>query len=154
MVKALVIPFILMQLCFLSIGATAVRSGDVAFVGAAACAECHPKESEQFQNHSKKARSFSSIQRLADKLTDEERHTCYSCHTTGYGKPGGFVSETQTPRLKSLGCETCHGPGSLHIESEDPADLAEVAIDTCMTCHNEERVAAFKFKPMLYGGGH
>ncbi len=154
MFKFFALPIILMQVCLLTFGAVAGRADDIAYVGTAACAECHPKQAEQFRNYSKKAHSFSSIQRLAEKLTEQERRTCYGCHTTGYGKPGGFVSEAQTPQVTSLGCETCHGPGSAHVESEDPADLTAVAIETCMTCHNKERVAAFKFKPMLYGGGH
>ena len=91
---------------------------------------------------------------MAGKLTVEELQNCYGCHTTGYGKPGGFVSEIQTPEMMNLGCESCHGPGSLHVESEDPDDLTAVAVEDCMICHNEERVAAFNFKPMLYGGGH
>ena len=127
---------------------------EAAYVGTETCAECHPEQAERFEIFSKKAHSYTSIQRLADKLTPQERSECYACHTTGYGKPGGFVSATQTPQLMNLGCETCHGPGSLHVDSEDPSDLKGVVIEDCMTCHNEDRIAAFNFKPLLFGGGH
>ena len=126
-----------------------------AYVGPEKCAECHPDQFESFMKNSKKAKSYTSIQRMAGKLTLEDLKACYGCHTTGYGKPGGFLSEQDTPHLKNTGCEVCHGPGSLHTESEDPEDLiVDIDVDACMTCHNSERVSAFGFKPLLYGGAH
>ena len=88
-------------------------------------------------------------------LTEQELRECYGCHTTGYGQPGGFRSLQETPGLKNNGCEVCHGPGSRHVESEDPEDLVqEVTVESCIACHNSDRVAAFHFKPLLYGGAH
>ena len=125
------------------------------FVGAETCGECHPDQYDTYKAHAKKAKSYSSIQRMADKLTTAELEACYACHTTGYSKPGGFQSAHETPHLKDAGCEVCHGPGSLHIESEDPSDLKEeISIEDCMECHNTERIAAFGFKPLIFGGAH
>ena len=77
------------------------------------------------------------------------------CHTTGYGSPGGFVSLKETPHLKDAGCEVCHGPGSVHCKTEDSADInGKLSIADCERCHSAERVAAFKFKPLIYGGAH
>ncbi len=136
------------------VGGVAVAE-DAVYVGAETCAECHPDQFDRFVADSKKAHSFDSVKRMAGKLTAAELDACYGCHTTGYGKPGGFVSEQETPQLKDTRCEVCHGPGSLHIESEDPEDLMDVTdTDNCLTCHNAERVAIFDFKPMLYGGAH
>ncbi len=41
---------------------------------------------------------------------------CLECHTTGYGKPGGFISVEATPRMINIQCEACHGPGSVYAE--------------------------------------
>ena len=89
------------------------------------------------------------------KLTPAEFKDCFKCHTTGYGEAGGFKSAEETPDLKNLGCEACHGPGSLHAESGDPTDLAvKVNLQVCIPCHNSERIAAFGFKPILHAGAH
>lgn len=31
------------------------------------------------------------------------------CTWPGYGEPGGFRFEKETPQLRNAGCETCHG---------------------------------------------
>ena len=125
------------------------------YVGTTACKECHQDQHESFMTYSKKATSFNDIKKMEKKLTPDEYKDCFKCHTTGYGKNGGFISETQTPDLKNPGCEVCHGPGSLHMETQDTEDIVrKMAIEECRKCHNEARVNAFDFRPLLYSGGH
>ncbi|MBI9090232.1 MAG: cytochrome c family protein [Desulfobacterium sp.] len=125
------------------------------YVGSKACEDCHDKEYANHVKFSKKASSFESIRVMRSKLTAAEYNECLECHTTGYGKPGGFVSESQTPDLKNAGCEVCHGPGSLHAESGDPDDIDhDLTVESCSTCHNADRVQAFDYKPLLFGGAH
>lgn len=125
------------------------------YLGALACRGCHEKQYESFSAYAKKSTSFQSIVRLRKELTQEELRGCYSCHTTGYGEPGGFVSEEATPHLKNAGCEVCHGPGEVHVVSRKAADIkGRLTQEDCERCHTSERVKAFRYKPLIHGGAH
>ena len=136
--------------------ATAVAQEQKTYVGSQVCSDCHPQEFENYSKFAKKAHSSHSIKIMASDLTQEEIKGCYGCHTTGYGQPGGFVSFEETPDLANAGCEVCHGPGSLHAEYGGDMEYIEhdLDIEMCTSCHNAERVGAFNFKPMLFGGAH
>ena len=125
------------------------------YVGSQACQPCHKKEFRAFTSYAKKSSSFQSIVRLRKELTEEEIRGCYVCHTTGYGKPGGFVSEESTPDLKNAGCEACHGPGAVHVQTQASADIKGYPTEQdCEACHISERVRAFRYKPLIRGGAH
>jgi len=125
------------------------------YVGSQICKSCHEAEYESFQKYSKKAGSFSSIMIMKKGLTQTELQTCYGCHTTGYGKPGGFISEEKTPHLKNAGCEVCHGPGSLHAKTGDMESIkGALSVHDCEKCHSNEKVKAFRYKPLVHGGAH
>lgn len=73
---------------------------------------------------------------------------CLPCHTVGYGKPGGFKSEAETPDHLGGGCEMCHGPGSAYVEvmranrEYKKAEVVSAGIhsppgeEQCKVCHN------------------
>jgi len=125
------------------------------YVGSESCKECHASEYASFKQFNKKAHSFQSIARLKKGLEEAELKKCFECHTTGYGKEGGFRSEQETPQLKDAGCEVCHGPGSVHSETGDPKDIkGKLTAKDCESCHSAERVDSFKYKPLVYGGAH
>lgn len=126
------------------------------YVGTAACKDCHEEQHENFTKYAKKAHSDRSVKVMASDLSEAELKECYGCHSTGYGQPGGFVSYEKTPELADAGCEVCHGPGYEHVESGGDAELikGKLTMDDCVGCHNAERVQAFNFKPLLYGGAH
>ncbi len=126
------------------------------YVGSEVCSDCHPDEYENFKAYSKKAHSGESVKMMAGDLTDEELAECYHCHTTGFGQPGGFVSFDETPDRGNAGCEVCHGPGSEHVDAfGDPEYIkGDLDITDCESCHNPERVAAFDYKPLIFGGAH
>ncbi|MBU0973242.1 MAG: cytochrome c family protein [Proteobacteria bacterium] len=125
------------------------------YVGSEVCKECHEQQYNNFMESAKKARSFDSIKKMEKKLSPEEYQACFECHTTGYRKKSGFVSEEKTPELKNPGCEVCHGPGSLHAASGDPGEIVrKVTMENCNTCHSKDRIEAFDFKPLLFGGAH
>jgi hypothetical protein len=125
------------------------------YVGSEACKKCHKEEYASFMTYAKKATSFRSIERVKKGLTEEEIKGCYYCHTTGYRKPGGFISPEKTPHLKNAGCEVCHGPGEFHIKSRNPAYIKrKLTLKDCEVCHTSERVQAFRYKPLIHGGAH
>ena len=131
------------------------KTGLSLYVGSETCKNCHEKEYDSFTKYAKKSRSYESIERVRKGLTEEEIRGCYVCHTTGYGKPGGFTSVEKTPFLKNAGCEVCHGPGELHAKTKDPKYIKRrLTMKDCEVCHISERVKAFRFKPLIHGGAH
>ena len=138
--------------CLASVGRT--NSGQ--YVGSEACAECHDQEFANYKKFSKKAHSGQSVKLMSGDLTKEELEDCFKCHMTGFGKPGGFVSFEATPGMADAGCETCHGPGFDHVEAGGDPELIKGKLDIsdCEGCHNPERVDAFDFKPLIFGGAH
>jgi hypothetical protein len=126
----------------LFVGVRAVRAQGTPqgakFIGAKKCRLCHMNEYKTW-SESKHAKNF-------DVLEGAERANpdCLKCHTTGYGKEGGFVSESETPDLTNAGCESCHGPGSEHADAAKKAGEAtgwekrinRVPQNVCVDCHN------------------
>ena len=124
------------------------------YIGSKNCAPCHEDQYNSFIKHSKKAHSWNSVAVMKPKLKEHELQKCYECHTTGYNK-GGFKSIESTPDLADVGCETCHGPGSEHAETQDPQSITrKPAVETCTACHSSERIQDFKFKPLIFSGAH
>jgi hypothetical protein len=131
------------------------KVGAKTYVGSAACQPCHELEFSNYAKYSRKSHSYRSVQRMQKGLSAEELKECYACHTTGYGKPGGFVSIERTPELRDAGCEVCHGPGKEHAETQDPRLIQRrVTLETCQSCHIEERIQTFRYRPLLHGGAH
>jgi len=75
--------------------------------------------------------------------------SCYRCHTVnGFSNlapdSAGFfaVSDQAKPLYHDVQCESCHGPGSVHVSAPDETQpLATIAADTdamagCGTCHS------------------
>jgi len=144
-------------------GFPAGARGDHAFIGANKCKKCHLKEYKSWEQ-TKMANAFELLrpgeraeQRVAAGLDAETDYTtdpkCLSCHTTGYGKEGGFVDEATTPDLMGVGCEMCHGAGGTYVADEymsiknkeyKRADIEAVGSIyppgdvQCQQCHNTD----------------
>lgn len=92
------------------------------YVGAKKCKTCHLKQYNTWAT-TKMATAFEllkpGVRPDAKKKAKQDPNkdythdaNCLSCHTTGYGKPGGFRSIEETPELAGVQCEVCHGPHS------------------------------------------
>lgn len=128
---------------------------DAGYIGSKSCSQCHEQQYKNYTAYSKKAHAWEAVAIMKPKLKENELRQCYECHTTGYGKKGGFVSKESTPDLADVGCETCHGPGAAHAASGDPKLIARrPSTQTCAQCHNSQRVQDFNFKPLIFSGAH
>jgi hypothetical protein len=109
------------------------------YVGSDQCRHCH---SHMFGTwmETGHAKAFSALLAAEQKNPD-----CLKCHVTGFGKPGGFVDVATTATMENVGCEMCHGPGSVHVAGAKGGEGAptgwEKAINrtpdnVCVQCHN------------------
>ena len=78
--------------------------------------------------------------RAATYLRDDE--TCLSCHDDMALARSQIHARIESfeVRGREVGCESCHGPGSLHAEETDPELIGGFAAggvgdDACMSCH-------------------
>jgi hypothetical protein len=85
-----------------------VSEGESSYVGGAACAACHEEE-DKFWHTTPHASAYETLAKDHKEFNLE----CVGCHVTGYERPGGSTV-THVSRLKDVGCEVCHGPGSRH----------------------------------------
>lgn len=109
-------------------------------VGAARCKMCHNKaDSGKFFDDWEKGPHAKAFDLL--KPEEQKDPKCQKCHTTGFEKPGGFASLEKTPKMVGVQCESCHGPGQLHMKSKAGNVIPhawEPEEETCKKCHNPE----------------
>lgn len=104
-----------------------------------ACKTCHA-EAHRIWAGSRHARAYATLKEV-NKSFDPE---CLQCHTTGFEKPGGFISEVDTPELKNVQCEMCHGPRLEHIRAPQGGN-PETARAACSQCHVHKHSPNFDY---------
>jgi cytochrome c554/c'-like protein len=147
----------------LALGPSPAQGAEASFVGSKKCKMCHLKEWQSWSetkmakaydllapNAAAEAKKKAGLDPAKDYTKDA---TCLSCHTTGYGKPGGFVSIDASPDLVGVGCEMCHGAGGTYTQSDymslknkEYKKAAVVAAgltgtiskEHCANCHNDK----------------
>lgn len=119
--------------------------GGPRYATAGACASCHRDRLAQwvFDPHA------SALDSLRTRQA-EQNPECVSCHTTGFGRAGGFsgVEPREIEAYKGVQCEACHGPKGGHSSR---GDLAAVAVTerTCRSCHDSANSPAFNYDTYL-----
>jgi hypothetical protein len=146
-----------------------VEEGQAFFVGTNNCATCHG-DAHEFWEKTKHASAVETLEER-DKQFDQN---CIGCHVVGYEKPGGSVigkmhyeadlgGRTIEKNLEDVGCETCHGPGSEHVQRPVDSDgkpqhiEGAPAEEACMQCHVPEHSPRFNFDAYvedITGPGH
>ena len=134
------------------------------YVGHQSCSDCHETATHVWRksNHSK---AWQSLQETAKPARDFDPE-CIACHVVGWNTTellpfkGGFLSEKETPRLTSISCEACHGPGENHARAEAGSNATlqgnlrkalrlsvegGMAKKHCLTCHDGNNSPHFDF---------
>src|SRR5262249_49755890 len=143
-----------------------VEFPEATYVGSQACEKCHANAYAIWQKtpHAHAYHTLETAKSPGQRQYDGE---CVVCHVTGFGYVSGFSNEEKTPTLKDVGCESCHGPGSLHAsgnrkpkmlalmnpfkakegESAEEASKRQFLIDqSCQQCHDQDNDVHWDFK--------
>lgn len=165
MKRPLVYLALTLPVCALLVGPATIPEtpADHSFIGSTKCKKCHVKEWKSWTETSM-ANAFELLKPgvraeakkaagLSPTKDYTEDVTCLPCHTTGYGKAGGFVDLESTPDLVGVGCEMCHGAGGTYTQEGlmtrknkeyKKADLVAVGLvdvvtrAQCSACHNTD----------------
>ena len=108
------------------------------YVGSQRCVECH-KTAGAVWAKSGHAEAFDTL--VARKADADPK--CIACHTIGFGSMSGYRREFGAEKMVHVGCESCHGPGSLHVrrhEGDKTIDFAyrPLGAGDCQKCHYGE----------------
>jgi hypothetical protein len=133
-----------------------VPEGKATFVGNAACEDCHD-DAIAFWKGTRHASAWDTLVQRGQQLDLD----CISCHVTGWGQPGGATLAINE-RLRDVGCETCHGPGSIHVakggEEKPSSVVRNPPREMCATqCHTHEHSDTFDYEAYMrdvVGKGH
>jgi hypothetical protein len=162
--------------CLLAASSRPQNQTPNSFVGAKTCASCHSADKSgvnafQLWEKSKHSGAFKTLvactESQARDLRDlklwvvrmgngeqyglpnpaQESKHCLPCHTTGFGVKANLLAPSFDPK-EGIQCESCHGPGSAHVEAETSDKNTESATPLkrykdenaikakCLTCHN------------------
>jgi peroxiredoxin len=123
-------------------------------VGSEACKACHASEYETW-SASPHAHAVKTLSAKGEAANAE----CLACHTTAFGRAGGFPTDGAVgdhPDLARVGCESCHGPGGEHVAEGsrkigsivslgDKCDSC-VILQICGSCHDDANDPDFRFE--------
>jgi hypothetical protein len=100
------------------------------FLGSQACKDCHAKEYEKWDDTAHRGAYESLVQEATFPSNRQYDAECVVCHTVGFGYKSGFrdndsgyINADKSKHLFGVGCEDCHGAGSLHAKNPQDAQL-------------------------------
>jgi hypothetical protein len=113
------------------------------YVSFTACIGCHDDHVEGWKT-TPHAHAFENLKKQGAEK--QQNPGCVKCHVVSFEAEGGFIDMDLTPELKDVQCESCHGPGRKHVESQDPADITGQPDEAgCRVCHTEGQDKNFNF---------
>jgi len=124
---------------FASLAAKRNKDKVSVYAGDSVCKTCH-KVTHDIWAASRHGRAYATLRKI-NKAFDPE---CLVCHVVGFNTAGGFISELDTPELKNVQCEVCHGAGKKHA-SAPTAGFGNNAYKACKKCHVKNHSPGFNF---------
>ena len=112
---------------------------NLTFIASDDCAVCHNKIFKHWEGT-----GHASAYETLVKAEHEYDPECVECHVIGLNYFTGFETIESTPELKGVGCESCHGAGSNHKETQSKG-YGRVSVENCEICHNDEHSPNFEF---------
>ncbi len=91
---------------------------NASYVGSDKCQKCHQHAFAVWQK-SKHAQAFQTLVNAKRPSLRQFDGECVVCHVTGFEYNTGYRNDTATLNLKDVGCESCHGPGSEHVDNKN-----------------------------------
>jgi Cytochrome c554 and c-prime len=139
-----------------NVAVTPPPKGQASYTGTESCADCHDA-AVKFWNKTVHATAWKTLEERGQQFDLD----CIGCHVTGWSKPGGS-NLGHNDKLRDVQCETCHGPGSIHVAKgglEKPFAIQRGPVDDlCASqCHTKEHSDTFQFEAYLrdiVGPGH
>jgi hypothetical protein len=105
------------------------------FMGVQSCRACHTDRYKSW-TQTKHSRAFQELVKK-DRQYDEG---CIMCHSLAFECADGNISLVNVEKFNNVQCESCHGPGDLHVLSKGEQAMTPVpTISTCLKCHTPER---------------
>ena len=125
------------------------------YTGTEKCVACHQAAGAVWAA-SGHARAFATLINVGADADPK----CIGCHTVGFGDASGYRRALGGSALVNVGCESCHGPGSLHVrekEGDKSVDFSFHPLDSgdCRKCHQGEFSRPFdwdQFWPLIKHG--
>lgn len=129
-------------------------SPSATFVGSESCQSCHPKTHETWE----KTGHGKAFETLVKRGSDADPH-CIKCHTVGFGQPSGYRRPMGSGSMVDVGCESCHGPASEHLDKylhgkTSTFKFRPLGAGDCMTCHQGEFSRPFDWDTFWPGIAH
>jgi hypothetical protein len=139
-----------------SVAVTPPAKGEASYAGSESCTDCHETQAA-FWTKTVHAQAWKTLVDRGQQFDLD----CIGCHVTGWDKPGGSTLG-HNESLRDVQCETCHGPGSIHVAKgglEKPFAIKRgPPDDLCfMQCHTKEHSDTFQLEAYLrdiVGLGH
>ncbi len=110
---------------------------DLTYKGSHSCEACHPEEYRAWMTN-KHAHAFATLVDVGSQRDPE----CTVCHVVGMDYEVGYLNQADTPKLKDVGCEVCHGPGSEHNRSFGRIRTQNPKMK-CLDCHTPEHSGGY-----------